>query len=97
MKFIGKLSVFPKLPPAIARLEELAYNLWWSWEPDAQQLFAEIDPTLWEAANHNPVKFLRRVEQAKLDRVAGDQAFIDHYTAVLANFDAYMKADNTWF
>ncbi|MEZ4618738.1 MAG: DUF3417 domain-containing protein [Caldilineaceae bacterium] len=57
MKTIGRVSVFPKLPTAIARLQELAYNLWWSWEPDAQ-LFATIDLDLWDATNRNPVKFL---------------------------------------
>jgi len=36
MNIIGKVSVFPKIPAAITRLQELAYNLWWSWGPAAQ-------------------------------------------------------------
>ncbi len=40
MHLIGKVSVFPKLPDNISRLHELAYNLWWSWETEAQALFA---------------------------------------------------------
>ena len=31
----------------LSRLSELAYNLWWSWKPEARQLFETIDPTLW--------------------------------------------------
>ena len=31
------------LPRRINRLGELAYNLWWSWNPDAQRLFSRID------------------------------------------------------
>lgn len=98
MKIIGRVSVFPKLPPTIARLQELAYNLWWSWEPDAQALFATIDSELWEKTNHNPVKFLRNVPQQQLDNVAQDSAFVRAYEAVMAAFDSYMApGSQTWF
>lgn len=98
MKFISKVSVFPKLPAAIARLQELAYNLWWSWEPDAQALFARIDSTLWAATNHNPVKFLRNVHQQRLDAVVQDPAYLDDYAAVMAAFDEYMAPSTLgWF
>ena len=36
------------LPRRINRLGELAYNLWWTWNPDAQRIFARIDTSLWE-------------------------------------------------
>ena len=51
------------LPRRINRLGELAYNLWWTWTPDAQRLFSRIDSELWERTYHNPVKFLRQVER----------------------------------
>ena len=35
------------LPRRITRLGELAYNLWWSWNPEAQMLFTIIDKQLW--------------------------------------------------
>lgn len=98
MKFISKVSVFPKLPSSIARLQELAYNLWWSWEPDAQALYARIDGALWAATNHNPVKFLRNVHQQRLDTVAQDPAYQHDYQAVLAAFDEYMAPSTLgWF
>ena len=34
------------LPRRINRLGQLAYNLWWTWEPEAQRLFLRIDPHL---------------------------------------------------
>ena len=49
------------LPRRIRRLSELAYNLWWTWNPDAQRLYLRIDRVLWEETNHNPVRFLRLV------------------------------------
>ncbi|MCB0123269.1 MAG: alpha-glucan family phosphorylase, partial [Caldilineaceae bacterium] len=98
MKIIGRISVFPKLPAAIARLQELAYNLWWSWEPDAQALFAAIDGDLWQTTNHNPVKFLRHVPQQRLDAMAADATFVAAYDGVMAAFDAYMSPTaQTWF
>ncbi len=98
MNLIGTVSVLPKLPTEIARLQELAYNLWWSWEAEAQDLYAIIDPGLWEATNHNPVKFLRAVQQEKLNTVAKDADYIAAFQAVLARFDEYMSPDaKTWF
>ena len=98
MNIIGKVSVFPKIPAAIARLQELAYNLWWSWEPAAQALYERIDADLWQQTNHNPVKFLRNVHQHKLDDVAEDPTYVQDYTAVLTAFDDYMRsAQGDWF
>jgi starch phosphorylase len=98
MNIIGKISVFPKLPAPIERLHELAFNLWWSWDTEAQALFAAIDPVQWEVVNHNPVKLLRTVHQAKLDTVAVNPEFMRSYAAVLAAFDQYMHPQAaTWF
>lgn len=98
MRIIRKLSVHPKLPEPLERLNELAYNLWWSWEPEAQALYETLDPALWESTDHNPVKFLQRVPQAALDKAASSHEYKERLAAVLANFDAYMDPDaSTWF
>jgi len=98
MNIIGKVSVFPKIPDAIARLQELAYNLWWSWEPAAQALYERIDADLWRRTNHNPVKFLRNVHQQRLNDAAADPAYVQDYATIMAEFDSYMaSADGDWF
>jgi len=97
MTLSGALSVVARLPQPIERLAELAYNLWWSWNPHAQALYRDIDPELWEAVNHNPVKFLRRVGQTKVERAAQDRAYRTRYTAVMDAFDAYMRPVRTWY
>src|SRR5690606_33509262 len=95
---LGRLAVRPRIPTALARLEELAYNLWWSWHTEAQALYERLDPVLWDAVNHNPIKLLHRIEQEKLDAAARDAAYLDDYHAVLAAFDEYMSPDTpTWF
>ena len=97
MNVLGRLSIFPRIPEPLSRLPELAYNLWWCWNVDAQALFGDIDPGLWERVTHNPVKFQREVSQQKLDTAAADPAYLARYQAVMARFDAYMNPSETWF
>ena len=91
VNLLGQLSVSAHLPSHIERLAELAYNLWWSWNPVAEALYRDMDRDLWDAVNHNPVRFLRRVSQAAVDRVAADRAYLTRYTGVMDAFDAYMR------
>ena len=55
------------IPSRIAGLQELASNLSWSWNREARALFAAIDDRLWLSTRHNPVIFLKRVSQERLD------------------------------
>jgi starch phosphorylase len=97
VKILGRMAVFPSIPQRIARLHELAYNLWWTWTPDAQALYATIDPDLWEQVEHNAVRLLLDVASDRLTAVADDHDFLAHYQRVLDAFDAYMHPDSTWF
>jgi starch phosphorylase len=84
------------LPHRIRRLGELAYNLWWTWNPDAQRLFLRVDPVLWERTYHNPVRFLRQVERARLNAVTHDRYYLDSYDRIMRFFDDYMRETDTW-
>lgn len=88
------------LPKRLARLGELAYNLWWTWRPDAQALFQRIDPVLWETVYHNPVKLLRQAPRKTLAALAKDKRFVDSYERVINDFTAYMAEPGrggTWY
>jgi len=85
------------IPRRIKRLGELAFNLWWVWNPEAQQLFKYIDDLLWEESYHNPIVFLRDVDRARLNAAVDDRYFLDKYDRVLREFDRYMKEKDTWF
>jgi starch phosphorylase len=74
----------------------LAYNLWWSWHPEAQDLYRSIDPDLWQDSYHNPVKFLAGVTPQAVTS-ALTRAYLASYDSVMADFDAYMQPDQTWF
>ncbi|MBI3942849.1 MAG: alpha-glucan family phosphorylase [Chloroflexi bacterium] len=97
MKILGRVSVFPKVPDSIIRLNELAYNLWWSWNAEGLELYRLLDPDLWEAVNHNPVRFLSQIRQERLDAAASDNRYLALYERVLDNFDTYMHPRETWF
>lgn len=84
------------LPRRIRRLGELAYNLWWTWNPDAQRLFLRIDPALWELTYHNPVRFLRLVDPAVLNAMTQDRYYLDFYDRIFRAFDQYMSCKETW-
>jgi len=85
------------LPRRISRLGELAYNLWWTWNPDAQRLYSRIDRELWERTYHNPVQFLRQVERARLNAVMNNRYYLEFYDRTFRSFDQYMEAKDTWF
>jgi len=61
-------KVFPnhfKIPEKIKRLGELAYNLWWVWNPGGLRLYPTLDRRLWEKTNHNPIAFLHQIDKQK--------------------------------
>ena len=86
----------PPLPPRINRLTELAHNLWWSWHPQARELFAAIDQTLWSITAHNPVKLLREVGPERLNILAQDPSFLRRYDTVMMAFAADLTTRDTW-
>jgi starch phosphorylase len=85
------------LPRRFNRLAQLAYNLWWTWGPEASRMFLRIDPILWEKTNHNPIRFLNQVDQTCLKNLTHDRYFLDHYDRVMRSFDEYMRPSETWF
>lgn len=86
----------PNLPPRIARLEELAYNLWWSWNVEAGALFEALDPALWDDTENNPVKLLHEIPEEHLARAAVDPAFLKRYDGVLHAFDEALAGGESW-
>ena len=89
-------SLAQSLPPRIRRLSDLAANLWWSWHPEAAELFSTIDAGLWQASvssgTPNPVTLLRAVAPRRLRDLARDPDFLGRYDAVLRAFDAALSA-----
>lgn len=85
------------LPRRISRLGELAYNLWWTWNPDSQRLFSRIDQELWLRVNRNPVLFLRQVERSCLNAATNNRYYLEFYDRMMRTFDHYLNETDTWF
>ena len=86
-----------RVPLKIARLSDLAYNLWWSWSPEARQLFKNLDPALWRSTQHNPVQILQEIAPEDLEAAANDSLFYSYYKKAIIAFDREMESDQTWF
>jgi glycogen phosphorylase len=85
------------LPKRIGRLPDLAYNLRWTWHPEAQSLFSRIDYSLWEAVHHNPVQFLRQVKRPQLNAAISNVDYLQTYDRVMRLFDHYLSTSKTWY
>src|SRR5690348_16848579 len=83
------VAVNPKIPARLARLEELANDLWYSWDRSTRSLFSRLNPGLWGAVGHNPKAFLKRVDESLLLRAAEDQVFLANYNSILSAYDSY--------
>jgi len=88
------IDAWNDLPARLNRLPELAYNLFWTWRPDMQGLFARLDPDLWETTEHNPVRLLK--ETANLPDAAEDAGFVDAYHRALRDLDSYLDRRGAW-
>ncbi len=97
MYIFNRVTVVPQLPKRVERLSEIANNLWWSWNTEFLRLFEEIDKDLWENTGKNPVKFLKLIDQEKIESLSNDQEFLNKYNKIVENFDNYMNSKDTWF
>jgi starch phosphorylase len=90
---LKEFLVRPALPPALSRLNELAYNLLWSWDYTIRSLFRRLDPALWKASGHNPILMLGRLPQATLERAATESRFLALYRRACERYDSYLRIE----
>ena len=83
-------TVITELPPSLARMRELANNLWWVWHRDSQELFEWIDADRWHRCGHNPVQFFDTMDAQRLQQMTEDNEFMARFASVLERFDDYM-------
>lgn len=84
------LEVTPVLPGSLARLPELAGNLFFSWHRPTRALFEDLDPELWKQTGGNPRLMLRCLSQDTLDRAANDSVFLTRFRQALETLERYL-------
>jgi glycogen phosphorylase len=77
-----------ELPTALQPLAQLAYNFRWTWMPHARDLFASIDPSLFERVGENPVRLLLETRRPRLEEAAADPAFVSRAATAARTLDA---------
>ena len=85
-------NVAPSIPPELRFLETLSRNLWWSWNQDAVDLLRRMDSALWQETRSNPMEFLTRISQSRLEALATDRGFVNHMDQVRDRFETEMNA-----
>ncbi|GLW24549.1 glycosyltransferase family 1 protein [Microbispora triticiradicis] len=96
MRAIRRFTVRTVLPSQLAPLGELVQNLRWSWHPETMDLFAEVDPEVWERVDHDPVALLGAVEADRLRVLAQDRRFLRRLADAADDLREYMTAPR-WY
>jgi starch phosphorylase len=91
-------SVLPgalRVPPALEGLGRIAYNLWWTWHPEAKALFARLDPVVW-GRNRNPIPVL--AAPIRWAEFLDSSDYMAEYAQVVGDFDHYLaNGRDHWF
>ncbi len=77
--FWRRVLVQQNIPDKLKPLEELSRNLWWSWTQDAIDLFASIDPELWDEVNENPMELLEQLSYETMKKLEKDQDSLENF------------------
>ena len=91
-----RFVVKPNIPDRLKPLEEIARNLWISWNYQAITLFIRLNYEAWLASRQNPVRMLGTVAQERLQALAADDSFMSYYSRTYARYKDYL-AERTWW
>src|SRR5690554_313459 len=78
------------LPDNLKKLEELAHNIWWTWDNETKDLFRSIDIQAWIEAGSNPVLLLNTLPHNKLEELGENQEFVKRLDKVYERFTQYI-------
>ncbi len=86
-----------ELPRQVTKLYDLAYNLWWSWNPSARELFDQIDPSHWRHYR-NPVELLINIEPSHWLPILEEGSLLRRYERVTDDLESYLeRRGGCWF
>lgn len=87
------LIVRSRLPEQLKCLDELAHNMWWVWNYEAQELWKSLDEKLFEEVKHNPVLLLERLSYDRKEAIVKDHAIMSRVKSVYKKFREYMDVE----
>lgn len=96
VKAIRRFTVRTVLPEPIRPLARLASNLRWSWHRPTRELFAGLNPRLWEESGQDPVGFLGMVSREEFQQLAANRAVVERVRAAEEDLDRYLE-EPRWY
>ncbi|GAA1177784.1 glycosyltransferase family 1 protein [Ornithinimicrobium humiphilum] len=90
------MHVRTALPETLSPLHDLALNLRWSWHPPTRDLFAGLDPELWESTGQDPVAILSSLRSEDMERLAADEDFVARVREVHEDLQRYLSTPR-WY
>ncbi len=88
---LRRFSVKASIPKELEHLRDLAFNIWWSWDLDAYELFSRLDPILFERIGFNPITLLDLIDIRKMQEAVSNESYMSLYETVLKKFDKYVN------
>jgi glycogen phosphorylase len=87
----------PALPDRISGLGKLAFDLWWTWNREAREVFRRLDYPLWRLTAHNPVRMLHMVPRERLEQAAREPSFLAVYDAAVKSLGRALTTKDSWW
>lgn len=84
------VTVKSHIPEALKKLDEIAHNLWWTWNIEGLELFHSLDKELWRKVDKNPIELLNKISYKRLKELANDKELVARMDSVYDKFRAYM-------
>ncbi|MDP9435352.1 MAG: alpha-glucan family phosphorylase [Actinomycetota bacterium] len=96
MRALRRFTVRLALPAPLAPLSELVMNLRWSWHHPSLDLFASVDPQVWQAVDKDPVRLLGEVAPQRLAQLSRDEEFLGRLQAAHDDLQRYLT-EPKWY
>lgn len=85
------VTVQSQMPEALKCLDEIAHNLWWTWNTDAYYLFRNLNYDLFKSTGKNVVEMLGKLSYEELTKMSEDKMLLAKIDNVYKAFKDYMN------
>jgi starch phosphorylase len=73
------------------KMLELAHNLWWTWHPEALEVWRGIDPELWRRCRHSPISFIKNLNKKRIESLCSDLELCIKINKIFSDLERYLK------
>lgn len=78
------------------KLVALSRNLWWAWTPEVLSIFRDLNPTLFQQVDNNPVALLASLSPDVIEARTVDTTFHARVDSALRQLERYLQGTDTW-